>query len=56
MPKDTESKYFHAVSFFDYVEKIQDLENRLNTGQMSPPSTTPPAVVDPRRLEASDLR
>jgi hypothetical protein len=42
MPKDTESKYFNAMEFFDAVERIQDLEKRFTgtlIAELSAPSS-----------------
>ena len=47
VPKDTESKYFHALSFFAHVEKLQHLENQLRTGGMAGKLKVPPAVRGP---------
>lgn len=38
VPKDTESKYFNAVRFFDAVEKVQELEKAFG----ATPSAGPP--------------
>lgn len=42
VPKDTESKYFNAIRFFDTVEKAQDLENDFG----AKPSPAPPDSDD----------
>ena len=41
MPKDTESKYFNAVEFFDAVEAMQRLEERI-AGVLSAELSAPP--------------
>jgi hypothetical protein len=41
VPKDTERKYFNAVDFFDYVEKLQTLESRSQQGFSATDSASP---------------
>ena len=38
VPKDTESKHFNAVEFFDYVEALQRMDNHFGVTPLKPPA------------------
>ncbi len=40
VPRETESKYFNAMEFFDFVEHQQDLEGRFSAKPSPPPPGT----------------